>query len=84
MAFTVDDATKIYHKAVERGGIGVHEPHTLTDEHGSVTLSSVKTYGDTIHTFVQRDGYNGVFLPGYIEHPDKEILNTLLDIPDLR
>lgn len=41
-------------------------------------LSAIKTYGDTIHTFVQRNGYNGIFLPGFKAHPSKEGINTLL------
>ena len=54
VAFSVDDAAGIYQKAVSRGAIGVREPETLTDEHGTVVIASVKTYGDTIHSFVQR------------------------------
>ena len=41
VAFHVDDAAGIYHKAVERGAKGVKEPETLSDEHGSVIVSSV-------------------------------------------
>lgn len=52
VAFTVDDAAGIYHKAVERGATGVRAPETIKDEHGSVIIASVRTYGDTIHTFV--------------------------------
>jgi 4-hydroxyphenylpyruvate dioxygenase len=52
VAFHVDDATGIYNKAVERGAKSVKAPETLKDEHGSVIVSSVQTYGDTIHTFV--------------------------------
>ena len=42
----------------------------MTDEHGQVVLSSIRTYGDTIHTFVERGHYNGPFLPGFraVEH----------------
>lgn len=83
VAFTVDDATGIYNKAIERGATGVQEPTTLTDDNGTVIIASVKTYGDTIHTFVQREGYTGVFMPGYKEHPNKEPLNGVLPVPDL-
>ena len=69
VAFTVDDAAGIYEKAVSRGATGVKEPETLEDENGTVIVASVKTYGDTIHTFVQRVNYNGPHLPGYREHP---------------
>ena len=52
VAFTVDDAAGIYNKAVSRGATGVREPTTLEDSHGTVIIASVKTYGDTIHSFV--------------------------------
>lgn len=45
--------------------MAVHEPKTLKDEFGEVVLSSIKTYGDTIHTFVERKNYKGAFLPGF-------------------
>jgi len=54
VAFTVDDAAGIYAKAVERGAKAVRAPETLKDENGSIVVASVQTYGDTIHTFVQR------------------------------
>ena len=43
----------------------VHPVWTESDEFGSVTFAQVKTYGDTIHTFVERKNYSGVFLPGF-------------------
>ncbi len=46
-------------------------------------MASVKTYGDTIHTFVQRVDYNGPFLPGFSRHHLTEVINTLLPIPGL-
>lgn len=78
VAFTVDDAEGIYKKAVSRGATAVHEPHVEKDEHGSVKLATVKTYGDTTHTFVQRIDYNGIFLPGFREHHQKDPINTLI------
>lgn len=83
VAFTVDDAAGIYNKAVSRGAEGVREPETLTDENGSVIVASVKTYGDTIHTFVQRVDYTGPFLPGYRQHHLHEPLNGLVPVPEL-
>ena len=83
VAFAVDDAAGIYNKAVSRGATGVQEPTTLQDENGTVIVSSVKTYGDTIHTFVQRVNYTGPFLPGYRAHHDREALNGLLPVPEL-
>ena len=83
VAFTVDDAAGIYNKAVGRGATGVREPETLEDEHGSVIVASVKTYGDTIHTFVQRVNYTGPFLPGFKDHPNREVLNGIVPVPEL-
>ena len=65
VAFLVEDARAIFNSAVKRGGKVVAEPKELTDDHGSVVMASVQTYGDTIHSFVQRNEYRGAFLPGY-------------------
>jgi len=83
VAFTVDDAAGIFKKAVERGAKPVHEPKEHKDDNGTVILASVQTYGDTIHTFVQRVDYKGPFLPGYNKHPMKEIFNEKLEVPEL-
>ena len=69
---------------MSRGAVPVREPEELKDESGTVTVASVKTYGDTIHTFVQRTDYNGPFLPGYRAHHMTEPLNKLCPIPDLK
>ncbi len=65
IALWVDDAKKSFEVAISRGAEIAYEPYTISDEHGSVTLSAIKTYGDTIHTFVERQNYDGVFLPGF-------------------
>lgn len=83
VAFTVDDAAGIHNKAVERGAKSVKAPETLKDEHGTVIVASVQTYGDTIHTFVQRVDYTGPFLPGFKPHHYKEKFNDIAPIPDL-
>ncbi|MBA4056068.1 MAG: 4-hydroxyphenylpyruvate dioxygenase [Marivirga sp.] len=67
LALWVDDATKAYNETVKRGAIPVSEPKTLNDESGAVVTSSIRTYGDTIHTFVERKNYTGPFLPGYVQ-----------------
>jgi 4-hydroxyphenylpyruvate dioxygenase len=71
IALSVPDAAQAYEHAVEHGARGVHTPHWVEDENGRVQLSSVETYGDTLHLFVQRDGYRGAFLPGYEPRADK-------------
>jgi 4-hydroxyphenylpyruvate dioxygenase len=65
----VPDADHAYRVATRRGAVGVTEPHELADEHGTVRLATVCTYGDTVHTFVERGTYTGVFLPGYEARP---------------
>jgi 4-hydroxyphenylpyruvate dioxygenase len=65
IALSVPDAAEAYEHAVSHGARGVHTPHWVEDEHGRVQLSSVETYGDTLHLFVQREDYKGAFLPGY-------------------
>jgi 4-hydroxyphenylpyruvate dioxygenase len=84
VAFSCDDAAGIYAKCVERGATGVNEPATTEDEFGKVIMASVKTYGDTIHTFVQRVDYKGPFLPGFKAHHLVEKLNKALPCPDLK
>jgi 4-hydroxyphenylpyruvate dioxygenase len=65
LALWVDDARDAYAKAVERGAVGVLEPRVERDEHGEVVLAAFRTYGDTIHTLVERRDYRGPFLPGF-------------------
>jgi len=65
VALAVPDAEQAYRVAVRRGARGIEEPHERSDEHGTVRLATIGTYGETLHTFVERDGYRGAFLPGY-------------------
>ncbi len=69
IAFETDDAKKCYELATQRGAIGVQEPTVLKDEYGTVIKSAVQTYGDTIHSFIERKDYNGVFLPLFVAKP---------------
>jgi 4-hydroxyphenylpyruvate dioxygenase len=65
LALWVDDATHSFQETITRGAEPVAEPKKLQDEFGDVTVSSIKTYGETIHTFVERTNYKGAFMPGY-------------------
>ncbi|MBI2793094.1 MAG: 4-hydroxyphenylpyruvate dioxygenase [Ignavibacteria bacterium] len=65
LALWVDDATSAWNETTRRGAVSVQQPTTLSDEHGTVVVSTIKTYGDTVHTFVERTKYSGPFLPGY-------------------
>ncbi|MCB0635627.1 MAG: 4-hydroxyphenylpyruvate dioxygenase [Lewinella sp.] len=66
LALWVDDAAYAYETAVSRGAESAFAPRTEEDEHGKVVLAGIKTYGETIHTFVERKDYHGAFLPGFI------------------
>src|SRR6266404_6383120 len=59
IALAVPDATEAYRQAVQRGARGVVEPHWVEDEDGGVELAAIATYGDTLHTFVNRSEYGG-------------------------
>lgn len=65
IALWVDDARKAFAETTSRGAEVVMEPTVFNDEQGEVVKASIKTYGDTIHTFVERKNYKGVFLPGF-------------------
>jgi 4-hydroxyphenylpyruvate dioxygenase len=65
LALTVDDATSAFLETTKRGAKPHQEPTVLEDEWGKVVLSSIRTYGETVHTFVERNQYRGSFLPGY-------------------
>lgn len=65
MALWVDDAETSFYETVNRGAVPAAPPRILKDEHGEFVVASIKTYGDTIHTFVERKNYTGVFMPGY-------------------
>ncbi|MDX6509057.1 MAG: 4-hydroxyphenylpyruvate dioxygenase, partial [Gaiellaceae bacterium] len=66
IALRVPDAREAYEQAVKRGARGVREPTTVEDEFGTVEFSTIATYGDVVHTFVERSGYEGAYLPGYV------------------
>lgn len=65
IALSVPDAEHAYRYAVQHGARGVREPWEESDGDGSVRMATIATYGETLHTFVERDGYAGHFLPGY-------------------
>ncbi len=72
VAFSVDDAESAYRETTGRGARGVLEPATMRDGHGEVKTSAIAAYGDTIHSFVERKGYRGAFMPGFepVARPD--------------
>ena len=66
ISLEVPDVDKCIRQARAQGAQVVAEPHDVSDEHGTVRLASIAAYGDTIHTLVDRSGYDGVYLPGYV------------------
>ena len=70
VALWVDDARDAWHETTKRGAKSVREPFEQKDEHGTVVMASIATYGDTIHTFVERKNYTGPFLPGFRATPE--------------
>lgn len=71
LALWVDDAAKSFYDTVERGATPISAPQTLSDENGEVVVAAIQTYGETIHTFVERKNYSGVFLPNYVARSSK-------------
>ncbi len=65
VALEVDDVAASWEHAVRHGAIGVTPPTNLEDEHGVYQVATIRAYGDTTHTFVNRDRYRGVFAPGF-------------------
>jgi 4-hydroxyphenylpyruvate dioxygenase len=75
VALWVDDAESAWEETTKRGARSMREPQTLHDEQGSVRIASIATYGDTIHTFVERKNYAGVFMPGFKPVQDSDVVS---------
>jgi len=67
LALWVDDARKSFEETVKRGARPHTQPQVHTDAFGEVVTASIHTYGETIHTFVERKNYKGLFMPGYVK-----------------
>ena len=66
LALWVDDAREAFAAAVERGAVPVHEPRAVRDADGEIVVAAIRTYGDTIHSLVERRNYRGLFMPGFV------------------
>ena len=66
VALRVKDVEWTYKEAVKRGAKGIRSPTTLKDDHGTLKGSAIGAYGDTVHTFIERHDYHGVFAPGFV------------------
>ena len=67
LALQVDDATSAWEETTKRGADSYMAPQVLKDEYGEVVLSGIETYGDTVHLFVERKNYTGLFMPGFVK-----------------
>jgi 4-hydroxyphenylpyruvate dioxygenase len=67
LALWVDDAYSAFEETTKRGGVPYLKPITLNDEEGEVRMSGIYTYGETVHLFIERKNYQGLFMPGYQE-----------------
>jgi 4-hydroxyphenylpyruvate dioxygenase len=65
IALRVEDVDKAFSEAVSRGAIVIKEPHEVKDEHGVIRKAVIGTYGDTVHTLIERKSYDGLFAPGF-------------------
>ncbi len=65
IALWVDDAELAYRETTKRGARGILAPMVLKDKHGEVRISAIAAYGDTVHSFIERKNYQGVFQPGF-------------------
>ncbi|MCB9230862.1 MAG: 4-hydroxyphenylpyruvate dioxygenase [Bacteroidia bacterium] len=67
IAFWVEDAEQAWKEAIFRGARSFMQPEILQDEFGKIKQAGIHTYGDTVHMFIERKDYRGVFLPGFVE-----------------
>ena len=68
VAFRVDDVEEAYHVAVSRGARPIADPVVLEDDFGRVVRATIGAFGDAVHSLVQREGYQGRFLPGFLPY----------------
>lgn len=82
VALRVDDCEQAFREAVSRGAIPVMEPTEFSDEHGTIKKAMIGTYGENVHSFIERKNYKGTFFPGYIayESPVKAESTGLIGI----
>ncbi len=67
IALWVDDARSAFEETTKRGGKPFLAPEVLKDENGEIVRAGIHTYGDTIHMFIERKNYNGIFMPGFVK-----------------
>jgi len=70
LAIHVENVEEAYRIATSRGARGIMEPVEMSDHFGTVKMATIATYGDTVHSFVERTEYNGFFLPNFVERAE--------------
>src|SRR6266508_3284871 len=65
LALSVEDATSAWEETTKRGGESYLKPTTLSDKHGELVMSGIHTYGEVVHLFIERQNYQGPFMPGF-------------------
>ena len=80
IAFEVDDVDWAFEAAVSRGAKPARAPYTLSNKDGEVRIASIHTYGDTLHTFLNRDNFRGLFLPGFEERREPGVGTGLIEV----
>jgi 4-hydroxyphenylpyruvate dioxygenase len=78
IALSVPSVDHAYAEATSRGAAGVEAPHEVSDARGAVKLATIETYGETLHTFVERLDYDGSFLPGFESVEDATVDSGML------
>ena len=73
LALMVDDAADAWRQTTQRGGKSYKEPEVLTDDDGEVVISGISTYGETVHLFIERKNYHGLFMPGFKKWESKHV-----------
>ncbi|BCJ38082.1 4-hydroxyphenylpyruvate dioxygenase [Actinocatenispora thailandica] len=79
LALEVPDVDRNYAHAVAQGAVGIEEPHDVGDEHGTVRVAAIATYGETRHTLIDRSRYDGPFLPGFVAREPMVNRQQLID-----
>ena len=67
IAMHVEDVDRAYKETLKRGATSIEEPHDMVDEFGTLRKAAIATYGDTIHSLINRVDYDGLFMPGFVE-----------------
>lgn len=65
LALMVNDAADAWQQTTSRGAVSYMAPQKMEDENGALVMSGINTYGDTVHLFIERKNYNGIFMPGF-------------------